>query len=67
MKVTAVLRTAYLNNGESPTLKSGAPTKFRRSETTRVKDAVQALALCHNVTPTYESDTVDSGILFSGT
>lgn len=30
-------------------------SKFRRSETTRIKDAVQALSLCHNVTPVYES------------
>lgn len=30
-------------------------SKFRRSETTRIRDAVQALALCHNVTPVYES------------
>lgn len=34
---------------------SVAGTKFRRSEPTRIKDAVQALALCHNVTPVYES------------
>lgn len=42
-------------------MNNGVPTQFRRSETTRVKDAVQALALCHNVTPTYESDNHDSG------
>ncbi|XP_066259510.1 probable phospholipid-transporting ATPase IIB isoform X1 [Euwallacea similis] len=65
-EVSSVLRTAYLNNGESP-LNTGAPTKFRRSETTRVKDAVQALALCHNVTPTYESDNNDSGSITSET
>lgn len=28
--------------------------KVRRSENSRIKDAVQALALCHNVTPVYE-------------
>ncbi|XP_074042262.1 ATPase, class II, type 9B isoform X2 [Leptinotarsa decemlineata] len=31
-----------------------ASEKFRRSENTRIRDAVQALALCHNVTPVYE-------------
>lgn len=30
-------------------------SKFRRSENTRIKDAVQALALCHNVTPVFET------------
>lgn len=32
-----------------------AGSKFRRSENSRIKDAVQALALCHNVTPVYET------------
>jgi phospholipid-translocating ATPase len=28
--------------------------KVRRSEVTRVQEAVKAIALCHNVTPVYE-------------
>jgi phospholipid-translocating ATPase len=28
--------------------------KVRRSEVTRVQEAVKAVALCHNVTPVYE-------------
>ncbi|KAK5649128.1 hypothetical protein RI129_004020 [Pyrocoelia pectoralis] len=32
------------------------PGKLRKSENIRIKDAVQALALCHNVTPVYEGD-----------
>ncbi|XP_050300726.1 probable phospholipid-transporting ATPase IIB isoform X2 [Anthonomus grandis grandis] len=66
-EVQAVLKTAYSNNKDSPTLECGVPTKFRRSETTRVKDAVQALALCHNVTPTYENDNNDLASVASET
>ncbi|CAG9766380.1 unnamed protein product [Ceutorhynchus assimilis] len=63
-EVGAVLRSAY-NQNESPARKNAVPTKFKHSETTRVKDAVQALALCHNVTPTYENDINDSGSITS--
>lgn len=31
--------------------------KVRRSEVTRVQEAVKAVALCHNVTPVYEEST----------
>lgn len=49
-----MLKTSYqLNEGTSNSNMGG---KFRRSENTRVKDAVQALALCHNVTPVYENN-----------
>lgn len=55
------VRTAF-SSGENASDSSGAPTHFRRSETTRIKDATQALALCHNVTPVYESnDKNDAG------
>lgn len=49
-----VLKTCYTGNEASAT--SIAGSKFRRSENTRIKDAVQALALCHNVTPVYETN-----------
>lgn len=40
--------------------------KFRRSENSRVKDAVQALALCHNVTPMCEAnEKKDAGMYIS--
>lgn len=32
-------------------------TKVRRSEVTRVQEAVKAIALCHNVTPVCEDDS----------
>lgn len=42
---------------------SAGAAKFKRSENTRIRDAVQALALCHNVTPVYEtSENCDTGI-----
>ncbi|KAL1493903.1 hypothetical protein ABEB36_009585 [Hypothenemus hampei] len=64
-EVSAVLKMAYSNSGESPSINTNIPKKFRRSETTRIKDAVQALALCHNVTPTYENDSNDSNSVTS--
>ena len=33
-------------------------TIMRRTITTRIRDAIQALALCHNVTPVHESSSV---------
>lgn len=57
-EVTSVLKTYYPaeNTENSPvkpvlSLHSG---KVRRSENTRIYDAVHALALCHNVTPVYD-------------
>lgn len=42
------------------------PGKLRKSENIRIKEAVQALALCHNVTPVYESDDgIDTNSLTS--
>lgn len=53
-KLRTVLKTCY-TGGENNSLTTMAGSKFRRSENTRIKDAVQALALCHNVTPVYET------------
>jgi len=38
-------------------------SKVKRTVVTRVSDAVKAIAVCHNVTPVYESgpDTSESG------
>lgn len=58
-EVSSVLRTAYKCD-TGPT----SSEKFRRSDNTRIKDAVQALALCHNVTPVYDTlETSDSSSL----
>lgn len=57
--ITSVLKTYYSTPSfeHSPTkvnvvVQSGG--KVRRSESTRIYDAVHALALCHNVTPVYD-------------
>lgn len=55
-EVTSVLKTYYPTDTEHSPMK---PTfahsgKVRRSENTRIYDAVHALALCHNVTPVYD-------------
>lgn len=42
-------------HGTSGSSSTPAPMKVRRSEVTRVLDAVRAVALCHNVTPVEES------------
>lgn len=41
-------------------------TKLRRPEGWRVWEAVKALALCHNVTPVYDTDTNDKNTKASG-
>lgn len=44
------------------------PAKLRKSENTRIRDAVQALALCHNVTPIFETDdSTETGSVVSDT
>lgn len=59
-----ILKGVY-SNSEHALITNG---KFRRSEDIRIKDAVQALALCHNVTPVYDcSEDSDSGSITSET
>lgn len=54
------MRTAYAQqqHGVDSPARVSAPSvsssKIRRSEVTRVLEAVKSVALCHNVTPTYE-------------
>ncbi|XP_063921880.1 probable phospholipid-transporting ATPase IIB isoform X1 [Zophobas morio] len=63
-ELSSTLKSTYLGSDTSTSNK----TKFRRSENTRIRDAVQALALCHNVTPVYESNEnseTDSGSIAS--
>ncbi|XP_034948084.1 probable phospholipid-transporting ATPase IIB isoform X2 [Chelonus insularis] len=64
-EITSVLNNYYPPNGleTSPakTVIQMSGGKVRRSENTRIFEAVHALALCHNVTPVYDdvnNDTV---------
>jgi len=43
----------------SPTKPAAPVSKIRRSEHTRVHEAVKAVALCHNVTPVWEPSATD--------
>ncbi|XP_069687692.1 probable phospholipid-transporting ATPase IIB isoform X2 [Periplaneta americana] len=53
------------SSGPSPihvlTVPSNSGSKVRRSEVTRVQEAVKAVALCHNVTPVYEETVPQEG------
>jgi phospholipid-translocating ATPase len=56
-EVSSVLQTFYTIDSESSPVKVSTNTysgKVRRSENTRIYEAVHALALCHNVTPVYD-------------
>ncbi|KAF7402884.1 hypothetical protein HZH66_005151 [Vespula vulgaris] len=53
-EVTSVLKSCYTTMENSPTKPPVHSGKMRRSESTRIYDAVHALALCHNVTPVYD-------------
>ena len=56
-EVTSVLKAFYSVDPELTPTKlpsSTHPGKVRRSENTRIYEAVHALALCHNVTPVYD-------------
>nr|CAH7743293.1 unnamed protein product [Callosobruchus chinensis] len=53
--VSTMINTLLKSSFYNPEGSGQNSTKFKRSEHTRIKDAVQALALCHNVTPVYET------------
>ena len=56
-EISTVLKSYYtlMDFDHSPSKVSTAHSgKVRRSENTRIFDAVKALALCHNVTPVYD-------------
>ncbi|XP_071038422.1 probable phospholipid-transporting ATPase IIA isoform X3 [Parasteatoda tepidariorum] len=61
-EVIAHLKTAYLPTSSESSSSSTTPTrqtpKMRTTIVTRVQEAARALALCHNVTPVYDEDTV---------
>ena len=54
-QVSAHLKTYYSQTSAT----SGKTQKLRKTVVTRVNEAVKAIALCHNVTPVYESDDDD--------
>ncbi|KAK0077437.1 hypothetical protein PV325_003959 [Microctonus aethiopoides] len=62
--ITSTLKNYYppIGTNDTPTRQfaQGSSGKVRRSESTRIYEAVHALALCHNVTPVY--DDVNSKI-----
>lgn len=65
-ELSSVLKSTFTGVGEG--FSSTSSLKFRRSENSRIRDAVQALALCHNVTPVYEnSESSDSSSITSET
>lgn len=63
-EVMTVLQTCYANSETSPVKPSTSihSGKVRRSESTRIYDAVHALALCHNVTPVYDEITKSANL-----
>lgn len=64
-EVTSVLKTYYPINAENSPVKPALSLhsgKVRRSENTRIYDAVHALALCHNVTPVYDEINKSSNL-----
>ncbi|KAJ8916317.1 hypothetical protein NQ315_005012 [Exocentrus adspersus] len=62
-ELSLVLKSSFVS-----TENAIGPSKFKRSENTRIRDAVQALALCHNVTPVYETnENCDTGSITSET
>lgn len=55
IQVAAHLKTAF-SHSHPGSLPSRTGTPVRRTVVTRVLEAVQALALCHNVTPVYDEE-----------
>jgi phospholipid-translocating ATPase len=55
-EVTTHLLTAFRQTSPG---KQQATSIMRRTMVTRIKDAIEALALCHNVTPVYEGNSGD--------
>lgn len=56
--MSLVLKSSFISTEST----NAGTAKFKRSENTRIRDAVQALALCHNVTPVYETnENCDTG------
>ena len=55
-EVTSLLKASFAQSVDSSS--SANSFRNRRDLTTRIRDVVQALALCHNVTPVVEGDGI---------
>nr|CAD7263118.1 unnamed protein product [Timema shepardi] len=58
-EVSSHLTTAFTQQAQVESVGPSPTHKVRRSEVTRVLEAVKALALCHNVTPVYEEQEIE--------
>lgn len=61
-QVVAHIKTAFSHSGTAGSSSGHAALPVRRTVVTRVLEAVQALALCHNVTPVYEDGSEDAAL-----
>ncbi|CAG2063873.1 unnamed protein product, partial [Timema podura] len=59
LQVSSHLTTAFTQQAQAESVGPSPTHKVRRSEVTRVLEAVKALALCHNVTPVYEEQELE--------
>ncbi|RUS73851.1 hypothetical protein EGW08_018395 [Elysia chlorotica] len=59
-EVQSHLRTSYTIGSASSATPTRSTGPVRRNVTTRVTEAVRAIALCHNVTPVFESTPASS-------
>ncbi|PNJ90336.1 hypothetical protein CR201_G0056305, partial [Pongo abelii] len=59
-EVQSHIFSIYTQQSQDPPAQKGPTltTKVRRTMSSRVHEAVKAIALCHNVTPVYESNGV---------
>lgn len=65
-EISSVLKSYYSVRPETSPAKTNTHTgKVKRSENTRVYEAVHALALCHNVTPVYDETCKENSKLDS--
>ncbi|XP_018422462.1 PREDICTED: probable phospholipid-transporting ATPase IIA [Nanorana parkeri] len=57
-EVQSHIFSVYTQPSQDPPAQKGGTTKVRKTMSSRVYEAVKAIALCHNVTPSYESNGV---------
>uniref|UniRef100_A0A8C2ZVK2 Phospholipid-transporting ATPase n=1 Tax=Cyclopterus lumpus TaxID=8103 RepID=A0A8C2ZVK2_CYCLU len=56
------IQNHIVQSGSTPSRKTQTPgPKVRKSVSSRIHEAVKAIALCHNVTPVYESHAIVNG------
>ncbi|KAM4623210.1 putative phospholipid-transporting ATPase IIA [Discoglossus pictus] len=57
-EVQSHIFSIYTQPSQDPPTQKGMATKVRKTMSSRVYEAVKGIALCHNVTPSYESNGV---------